>query len=208
VGSDLSRHDAVGSGPPSLLRRAVQEPCGPGGDGDGVVLRQLAIAQRGGLVARRRRKIASSRNCVTSSRGIDTFRGDLVASLGAAAAKLARELILAGVAATGEVAIARSLVTIGRSLLTVGRSLITIGRSLLTVGRSLITIGRSLITVRCSLIALGGCLVASGSGLVASGSGLVGVRERLVVLERPRRNDNALLRFVAHPVPGIDVPIT
>jgi hypothetical protein len=172
----------------------VQEPCGPGGAGDGVALRQLAIAQRGGLVARRCRKIASSRDCVTSSRGIDTFRGDLVAALGAAVAKLARELILAGVAATGKVAIARSLVAIGRSLL-------TIGRSLLTIGRSLVTIGRGLVTVRRNLIALGGCLVASGSGLV-------GVRERLVVLQHPRRNDNALPLFVAHPVPGIDVPIT
>ena len=89
--------------------------------------------------------------------------------------------MLAGVAATGEVAITRSLVTIGRRLL--------------TIGRSLVTIGRCLVTVRRSLIALGGCLV-------------VGVRERLVVLQRPRRNDNALLPFVAHPVPGIDVPIT
>jgi hypothetical protein len=95
-----------------------------------------------------------------------------VASLGAAIAKVTRQLMLVRVAAAREIAIAGGLVAIGRDLVAIGSRLVAVGRR-----------------------------------LVALGSRLVGVRERLAALERPRRSDKALRLCVAHPVPGIDVPI-
>jgi hypothetical protein len=166
AGSNLSCRDAVLSGSAALLRRAVQEPRGHRTAAVGVALGQFAVASRGGLIAPRCCEVASSRNGVTGGGDLETFRGDLLASLGAAVAKVTRQLMLAGIAAAGEIAVARGLVAIGRSLVFVGR------------------------------------------GLIALGSGLLGVRQRLVVLGRPGRHGTALVLLVAHPVPGIDAPIT
>jgi hypothetical protein len=178
--SNLSRRDAVSSGAPALLRRALQDLRGSAGSVAGVARRQFAIAQHCGLVTRRRCQVASVRDCVTSSGGFDTPRGDLMALLGAAVAKLTREVARARIAAlVCRLAIAGGLVVVGGALVAIGGG----------------------------LVAIGGALVALRLRLVDIREGLIAIGDRPIVLERPRGRNDALLLCPARPVHGIDVTI-
>lgn len=149
AGSNLSCRDAVLSGSAALLRRAVQKPRGHRAAAVGVALGQLAITPCGGLIARRGREVARPRNGVTRGGDLDTLRGDLLASFGTAVAKLARQLMLTGVAAAGEIAIARRLVAVGRSLVVVRRSLVALGGGLIAVGSGLLGVRERLLVLGC-----------------------------------------------------------
>jgi len=106
----------------------------------GVALREVAIAQRSGLIASGRCQIAGVRDGVTVRGGVDASLGDLLALLGAAIAKVAREFVLAGVAAAREVAIAGRLVVVGRGLIAVRGGLVAVGGRLIDIREGLIAV--------------------------------------------------------------------
>jgi len=80
------------------------------------------------------------RDGVTIGGRVDAPLGNLLALLGAAIAKVARELMLARVAAARKVAIARRLVAVGGGLIAVRGRLVAVGRRLIDIREGLIAI--------------------------------------------------------------------
>jgi len=126
----------------AVLHRAVREAChrAPVVCAAGVALREVKVAQRSGLIARGRCHVAGVRDGVTIRGRVNASLGDLLALLGVAIAKVARDVVLAGVAAAREVAIAGGLVAVGRGLIAVRGGLVAVGGRLIGIREGLIAI--------------------------------------------------------------------
>ena len=161
-GAALGRRGAVGGGPLSVLRRPLRDVrpllAGP----RGVARRELAIVQRRGLIARRRRQVASAGDGVPCSGRVDPRLGGLPA----AAPRSAREghgcVVHGAVGPLGEVTIARFLIRVRRSLVAVGGGLVAVRTRLVRVRERLILIGEGLTGVGLSGAAEALPLVALG----------------------------------------------
>jgi hypothetical protein len=142
AGSTLDRRCPVGCRIVAVLHRAVQEAShrAPVVCAAGVALREVKVAQRSGLIARSRAHVAGVRDDVTIRGRVDASLGDLLTLLGAAIAKVARELVLAGVAAARELAITGGLVAVGRGLVAVRGGLVAVGGRLIDIREGLIAI--------------------------------------------------------------------
>jgi hypothetical protein len=88
------------------------------------------------LVACHRRQIASVRDPITNGGDLDTPPSAVLALLSATIAKLAGEVMHAGVCAAHEIVIGRCLIATGRGLVSIRERLISISERLIALKRT------------------------------------------------------------------------
>ncbi len=112
--------------------------------------RRLPIKQRGGLIARRRRRIASICGQITSCGGLKAPQSAALSLHGTAIAQRPRELMHTGVPTVFLIAIAGGLITIGGVLVSIGRGLVGVRPLLVNVREGLVALseGLKLVTQR------------------------------------------------------------
>jgi hypothetical protein len=141
--STLGRLDTLSSGTLPVLFRAQNDlpvrPVVP------VSLQGSSIAQHGRPIACHRREISVACDYITSSSRRETRLRCLLALVGAAVAKTARDVEHGRVAALGEHVIAGCLIALGRSLIAIGGGLVAVGSRLVSIRQGLILIGTRLL---------------------------------------------------------------
>jgi hypothetical protein len=114
----------------------------------GVALRHRQIARGGSPIAHQRRQVAGCGGLVSFMGAFKACRGGVLTLERRAPTDFTAGLVLSGIDALREVAIAGGLIAIGGGLVAFGASLVSLTASLIAVGERLIAVRERLIAVR------------------------------------------------------------
>jgi hypothetical protein len=114
----------------------------------GVTLRHRQMARGRSPIAHQRRQIAGRGGRVSFMGALEACRGGVLTLERRAPTDFTAGLVLSGIDALREVAIAGGLIAIGGGLVAFGASLVSLTASLIAVGERLIAVRERLIAVR------------------------------------------------------------